>query len=197
MRLTDPKDKAQSYKGYEIPPYAVIQEDGSVQIRLYQPALMAQVQVKGERQDAIGDGFRILAGYIFGGNVSKAKIAMTTPVVQTPASEKIAMTTPVVQKSSPEGWTVQFMMPKVYTMETLPRPKDGRIQFLMSDSVQKAVIRFSGSITDQNLQAHLKELQSYILEKELKTQGEAQYFFYDAPWTLPFMRRNEIAYELV
>jgi hypothetical protein len=70
-----------------------------VEVRQYAPHIAAEVTVSGERDAAINAGFRVLAGYIFGGNEVRAKVAMRTPVKQVP-SEKIAMTTPVTQTGS-------------------------------------------------------------------------------------------------
>lgn len=89
---TNPK-----YKGYEMPRYSVIERNGNIEVRNYKEALIAEVEVVGDRDKAINEGFRILAGYIFGNNLSKEKISMTTPVSQSKINEKIAMTTPVVQ----------------------------------------------------------------------------------------------------
>ena len=80
-----------TYKGYELPPYTVLKQFEQAELRQYAPQLVAEVTVEGERNEAINAGFRILAGYIFGANDSADKVAMTTPVTQTPAAEKIAM----------------------------------------------------------------------------------------------------------
>ncbi len=139
------------------------------------------MEVSGERNEAINSGFRILAGYIFGNNFSK---------------EKIAMTTPVNQAKSAQVWMVRFMMPSKYSLETLPKPRDQRIQFKVTKPVKKVVIRFSGFISENNINQHVLKIKGYINEHSLEVQGEPQYMFYDAPWTLPFMRRNEIAFIL-
>ena len=183
-----------TYKGYESLKYTVQDKKDNIEFRSYEPALIAEVEVKGERDEAINEGFRILAGYIFGNNLTKEKISMTTPVRQINASEKIAMTTPVVQSGDLDRWNVQFMMPSKYTLATLPSAKDDRIKFRVAPAVTMVVIKFSGSITKSNLSQNLKKLEDFIEQNSLKVQRPPQYAFYDAPWTLPFMRRNEIAF---
>lgn len=92
----------ETHKGYEMPPYTVEWQDGAREIRSYGPHLLAEVKVSGSRSGAIQKGFRVLAGYIFGGNATGEKIAMTVPVAQTP-------------EAGGETWVVSFMMPARYT----------------------------------------------------------------------------------
>ena len=185
--------EAQRYKGNETPVYTVEQTDGTVEIRTYAPHIAAEVTVPGSRDAAIGAGFRILAGYIFGGNASKTKVAMTTPVTQ---SEKIAMTTPVTQTGSDAGWTVQFMMPAQYTLDTLPKPDDARIRLVTTQPHRMVVLTFPGIATTASLQSRTETLRAWAQAKGLTLQGAPQFMFYDSPFTLPWNRRNEVAFEL-
>ena len=81
----------------------------------------------GERRDAIGKGFRIIADYIFGNNTTAQKVPMTAPVTQQD-SQKIAMTAPVTQQGDGNTWRVRFIMPSNYTLETLPKPNNPAIK---------------------------------------------------------------------
>ena len=124
----------------EEPRYSVSMTSGMIEIRDYPELIAAQVTVGGDRSAAGGAGFRLLAGYIFGGNVSAKSIAMTAPVVQAPARpESIAMTAPVLQSADKGGWTVQFIMPSGYTMATLPKPKDARVHLTVLPPSRMAV----------------------------------------------------------
>lgn len=185
--------EAQMYKGNETPAYTVEQTDGTVEIRRYPPHVAAEVTVSGSRDAAINTGFRILAGYIFGGNASRAKVAMTTPVTQ---SEKIAMTTPVTQTGSDAGWTVQFMMPAQYTLETLPKPDDARIRLVTTPARRMVVLTFPGVATTSGLESRTDSLRSWAAARGLTLQGPPQFMFYDSPFTLPWSRRNEVAFDL-
>lgn len=187
--------EADMYNGNETPVYTVETTDGAFELRSYPPHIAAEVAVSGSRDAAINAGFRVLAGYIFGGNEAKAKVAMTTPVTQAP-SEKIAMTTPVTQVESDQGWTVQFMMPSEYTLDTLPKPKDNRIRFVTTDPVRMAVLRFSGIPTTAALAKRTDELRAWAAAKGLTLTGAPQFMFYDPPFRMPWNRRNEVAFAL-
>jgi hypothetical protein len=187
--------EAEMYNGYETPDYAVEEADGAVEIGTYPAHIAAEVTVTGSRDAAINAGFRILAGYIFGGNEASAKVAMTTPVTQAP-SEKIAMTTPVTQSGSDQGWTVRFMMPASYTLETLPKPKDARIRFVTTEPVRMVVLRFSGLPRTAALERRSEELRAWAKAKGLTLEGAPQFMFYDPPFRLPWSRRNEVSFIL-
>lgn len=143
----------------------------------------------------IGDGFRLLADYIFGNNSVKQEIAMTAPVQQQ-ESMKIAMTAPVQQQSAGDDWQVSFVMPSEYTMETLPKPVNDRVTLKEIPAKAFAVITFSGMNSDENVQEHEKILVEYIEANDLTVSGTPKYAFYNPPWTLPPMRRNEVMIEL-
>ncbi|MGL6211788.1 MAG: SOUL family heme-binding protein [Paracoccaceae bacterium] len=184
---------ADTYKGNETPSYSVDETDGAVEVRRYAPHIAAEVTVRGSRDAAVNAGFRLLAGYIFGGNEGAAKVAMTTPVTQ---SEKVAMTTPVTQSGSGDQWTVQFMMPQAYTLETLPKPKDSRIRFLTTEPRRMVVLRFSGIPTTAALENRTADLRTWAAARGMALREPPQYFYYDAPFTLPWNRRNEVAFGL-
>jgi hypothetical protein len=179
----------------EQPDYTVTITDGAIEIRSYGPMTAAETEVKGEREAAINEGFRLVAGYIFGANKPNAKIAMTAPVQQQSA-RKIAMTAPVTQQTTGDSWTVRFIMPSKWTLETLPVPNDTRVTLKPMPAKRMLVIRFSGSANDSLIQTKTDELRRYAAEKVLATVGEPLLAFYNPPWTLPFFRRNEIMLEL-
>jgi hypothetical protein len=177
------------------PKYTVIETDGNIQIRDYGPILVAEVEVSGERMKAINQGFRIIADYIFGNNAPAQKIAMTAPVTQQ-AGEKIAMTAPVTQQGSGDVWKVRFVMPQNYTLETIPKPNNQQVRLLSNPAKRFAVIRFSGFNTDRNINSHLEKLRRYVSDHKLISVGEPIMAFYNPPWTLPFLKRNEVMLEL-
>ena len=179
----------------EQPKYAVAETDGNIQIRDYPAMIVAEAEVTGEREKAINQGFRLIAGYIFGNNLSSQKVAMTAPVTQQ-ASEKIAMTAPVTQQGAGNAWQVRFIMPASYTMESLPRPKDPKVQLRQIDSRRFAVIRFSGMAGEASLQRQTALLTQFIAARKLTAVSAPSYAFYNPPWTLPFLRRNEVMIEV-
>lgn len=189
-----------SMRNVNEPPYTLISHQGNIQLRHYPPILVAEVRVSGEREEAINKGFRLLANYIFGNNTattpeSKHTIQMTAPVIQQ-ASQKIAMTAPVSQTSQGGQWLVRFVMPEKYTMQTIPKPNNPKVKLIQTPPENFAVIRFSGTMSRANLAEHLSVLELYIEKHNLQTSGAPIYAFYNPPWTMPFMRRNEIMLKL-
>lgn len=185
---------------YEEPKHRVIETVGAIEIREYAPSIVAEVEVDGDRSEAANKGFRALAGYIFGGNKSTQKIAMTAPVTQEPqpaASEKIAMTAPVTQTAQTVGadgaqrWRVTFTMPGQYTLENLPKPDNAAVKLTLQPGEKRATIRFSGFSSVDNLGKHRTLLEIFIAERKLETKGEYTVAFYNDPFTLPWNRRNE------
>jgi len=175
----------------ELPSYQVEQQFGAIEIRLYKPLLVAEVEVEGERREAIRKGFSILADYIFGNNSKADTVAMTAPVLQK-ANEKIPMTAPVTQVQEADAWKICFHMPAAYSLDTLPRPNDARVIIVEVPAKRAVVITFSGSSSEENIARHRKILLDFVQTHNVKTVGEPILAFYNPPWTLPFLRRNEI-----
>ena len=179
----------------EKPDYKVIQTEQNIEIRQYEPMIIAEVEVDGKREDAIREGFRLIADYIFGNNTVQRDIAMTAPVQQQ-ESQKIAMTAPVQQQSTGRSWQISFVMPSKYSMETLPEPKNDRVRLKEILTKKFVVIEFSGTNSNENVTEHENQLMNYIEANQIKIIDSPKYAFYNAPWTLPFMRRNEVMIEI-
>ena len=177
------------------PKYQVVESSGNIEIRDYAPQIVAEAEVAGNRRDAIRKGFRIIADYIFGNNTSAQKVPMTAPVTQQ-GSEKIAMTAPVTQQGDGNIWRVRFVMPSSYTIETLPKPNNPAVKLKEIGAKRYAVIRFSGMAGEDSLKRRTEELNAYISAKNLTPLSAPTYAFYNPPWTLPFLRRNEVMVEI-
>ena len=180
----------------EEPKYSVSSHEGAIEIRVYQAAVAAEVTVAGGQKEAAGKGFRLLTGYIFGGNTRHQSIAMTAPVAQKPISEKIAMTAPVTQTAADGAWVVRFTMPSSYSLATLPEPKDPRVKLRQIAPARFAVIRFSGLANPDSVAANTAQLVTFIKTHQLHSIGPASLAQYNPPWTLWFLRRNEVMIEL-
>jgi hypothetical protein len=175
----------------ETPKYSVIKKENEFEIRQYPAYIQAEVTVDGTNyRSAIEDGFGILAGYIFGNNISKQKIAMTTPV-QVAQSEKIAMTTPVTVTAG-ANFSVAFIMPSAYTLEMLPQPKDSRIRFRQIPARWVAAVRFSGYFQQDRINREKQRLAEWIKEVGYETEGEFVVAGYNPPWVPGFLARNEV-----
>jgi len=178
---------------YDSPAYRVIETLGDVEIREYEPYLVAETSVDGGLESAGNQGFRILAKYIFGDNRGSQKIAMTAPVSQAKAEgTKIAMTAPVTQKKEGDRYKVQFMMPSEYSLEQLPEPNDSRIALREIPARRFAAIRYSGTWSKRNYQRNLELLLGALRKAGYEPRGEPIWARYDAPFKPWFLRRNEI-----
>jgi hypothetical protein len=175
----------------EEPQYTLVEKSGAFELRDYPPIVVAEVAVKGERYAAISEGFHLIADYIFGNNIAAEKVAMTAPVTQQ-ANEKIAMTAPVTQQGTGDSWTVQFIMPAKYTLETLPKPKNPAVKLKAFTGERVAAIRFSGAADDKLLDDKTAELKATMQSRKLTANGPPRYAFYNPPWVLGPLRRNEI-----
>ena len=147
-------------------------EAEQIEIRAYAPKVMA---VTGMDEDSDG-GFRVLAGYIFGGNAEEQKIAMTAPVQQSMAGEK----------------EMAFMIPAEYALEDLPEPEDERVSFREAPAYTAAVIQFSGWASVDKADENWQQLRRFLIAEGIEITGQPTLNQYNPPWTLPFMRRNEI-----
>jgi DNA gyrase inhibitor GyrI len=179
----------------EQPKYTIGESSNNIEIRDYAPIIVAETEVSGNRREAINKGFRIIADYIFGNNTAAQKVSMTAPVTQQ-ESEKIAMTAPVTQQGAGENWRVRFIMPSSYTMDTLPTPNNPAVKLKEIPTKRFAVIQFSGMGGEDSLRRHTKELNDFISANNLSPLSPPTYAFYNPPWTLPFLRRNEVLVEV-
>ena len=179
--------------GTETPPYEVAARVGDVEIRHYPARLAAETEVEGDAVGARSAGFRRLAGFIFGGNRSRTDIAMTAPVGQS-VSRRIAMTAPVATQPAADGkWVVRFFMPAAYTAETLPKPDDPAVTIVVVPAETMAVYRYTGSIAADAVAQARRVLLRRLDGSDWRAMGEPVDWFYDPPWTLPPLRRNEVA----
>lgn len=180
--------------GTEEPPHTARDLGDGIEIRRYEERIAAETAVDDTEEGARNAGFRLLAGYIFGGNDGGAKIAMTAPVAQQrPAGTKIAMTAPVSQTAGSDGgWVIRFYMPARWTMAELPTPNDDRVRLVTVPPETVAVLRFSGSRDARAVAAKVDELRKILQRKGIEPTGEVRSWFYDPPWTLPFLRRSEV-----
>ena len=128
----------------EEPAYEVTRKLGDIELRRYEPYVVAEVLVTGSASQAGNLAFPILAGYIFGKNKGEKKFTMTAPVTQTAAPMKMEMTAPVTQAAAPGGYLVQFVLPKHIKLADAPEPIDERVTLREVPASHVAVIRFSG-----------------------------------------------------
>ena len=173
-------------------PYTVIKTDDIFELREYAPQVLAEIIVVGDMEGAGNKAFRPLFRYISGDNKSRGKIAMTAPVSQEQTGEKISMTAPVSQQSVQGKWAVSFMMPASYSMENLPTPDDPNIKLRQVPARRVSAVRYSGVWSEKKYLQYKQELENWITANNLKVIGDPIWARYNPPFTLWFLRRNEI-----
>ncbi len=187
----------------EEPEYTILNQVDNFELRRYDPQIVAQTWVTGDQKAASNKGFKILADYIFGNNTApsgeSSKISMTSPVKMQPQradsdqSQKIAMTSPVAMQEQDGKWRVRFVMPSKYTMQTLPKPNNSEVSIIEIPAKTYGVIKFSGLTGEEKVATKTAQLKEWM--QNLNIVGTPEMARYNPPWTLPFMRRNEIMIE--
>lgn len=119
--------------------YEVLQTFDGFEVRRYDAAVFTSVILpEGSYRQNSGSGFRILAGYIFGGNERNESIAMTSPVVMEMSDEQ----------------KMKFMVPSAYRPDDLPAPNDPNIAFEEEPARIMAAVEFGGWADDDKIAAH-------------------------------------------
>jgi hypothetical protein len=172
--------------------YTVIMKEENFELRHYESHTVAETMVEGDFDKAGNEGFRRLFKYISGENQKKRSIAMTAPVSQDAGPEKIAMTAPVSQEQTGGQWRIAFVMPSEYALDTLPQPADPRVSLRQVPSRRMAAITYSGSWSRERYEKHRALLETFMLKKKLQPLGEPVLARYNSPFTLWFLRRNEV-----
>ncbi len=180
----------------EEPKYQVLNDYGTIQIRQYPTLVVAQTEINADYKTSSSQGFQRLAGYIFGNNKAQQKLAMTAPVIQEQQAESIAMTAPVIQQKTADIWLMRFVLPKEYTLLTAPIPLDPTVIIAEIPSKKVAVLNYSGSLSEQSIKEKSEALDAWLRSHDYTIISALQSAAYDPPWTLPFLRRNEIHIEI-
>jgi hypothetical protein len=179
------------------PAFTVEKADGAFEIRHYEKMILAQTHVAGDHDHAVDEGFRVLAGYIFGGNQTKTTMSMTTPVLQ---NQVLPMTAPVLQERSQTaggaGWTISFVLPAEYLSKAPPRPLDSRVTFATISPKTVAVYRYTGNNSEEKMTDGKQKLMAWMKSVGAMAAGEMQCAQYDQPFAVPFLKRNEVQIEI-
>ena len=169
--------------------YTVLEKDNKIEVRRYESYITASVTFDSE-EEFEQQAFKTLADYIFGNNIS-----MTSPVLT--KGEKIGMTSPVLSGEVNSRWTMSFSMPKRYTLETLPTPNNDKIRIEEVQGNTIVAIKFSGFMSDYNFNRNEAKLKIWLDDNGYDYQDAVIKAGYNPPWTLPFLRRNEVLIPLI
>ncbi|MFL2770208.1 MAG: SOUL family heme-binding protein [Rhodospirillaceae bacterium] len=181
--------------GTEEPPFEVIGTiNNDIELRLYGERLAAEVSMDQSRAGGSeNSAFSMLAGYIFGGNRTDTRVAMTAPVAIKLPSETKSMSTSVGRRQNDGSYTMRFFLPESYSIDTAPIPMNEKIKLVTIPSETIAAIRFSGWRNQEAVSKHKKLLMQTLEASNWQAMSDPFTFAYDPPWTAPFLRRNEVA----
>ena len=173
---------------YEEPEYSIVKKTEVYEVRKYKKRTVAEVTYSEE-----GNGFRLLFDYISGANKDFKEVKMTTPVTH---SKKIDMTVPVTQSTTDGKISMRFFLPKKYSKQNAPVPINKRIRLIDLPVEYFAVISYSGFSSDDNFEKHSTKLKTALENDGLVIKGPPIKASYNSPFTLPFLRRNDVMYPL-
>lgn len=186
---------------YEEPRFTVLDRlDAGIEVRRYEPRLAAEVDEPGTDEEGRSRAFSLLFEYIAGANVGPErgeKIAMTAPVEVARRSQKVAMTVPVETSREGPGTRMRFFLPAKYTLASAPTPTDPRVRLVEVPAESIAVMRFSGLADDGDVARRRDAMLEALATSDWTVAGDVTTLFYDAPFTLPFVRRNEVSVAVV
>ena len=181
------------HESVETARYTALKTDGAFEIREYAPFVVAETTVEQTDFDAMSEiAFNRLFRYISGNNKARQSVAMTAPVLMQEKGESVAMTAPVLMQGSKAGWTMAFVLPASYTIESAPVPADENVRLRTVAQHKVAALRFSGFMNAKTIARRQVELIAWVESQGLKIKGEPQVAGYNPPWTIPALRRNEI-----
>jgi DNA gyrase inhibitor GyrI len=174
----------------EEPGYRPLETDGDHQIRDYPALTVAETLVNGSRRDALDQGFRTLADYIFAKSREGEKLPMTVPVMQD-SGDPMASDPPLFDDDLEGAWRTRFVMPSGRSRDELPEPPEG-IELVELPARKVAVVSFAGRATDSLLKEQEDRLRGWLAKRGEKSNGEPEYAFYNSPMIPGPLRRNEV-----
>jgi DNA gyrase inhibitor GyrI len=176
----------------EEPAYSIIEKQGKFEIRQYESYIVAETMMGGNFKEAGNEGFRRIFKYISGENRARKSISMTAPVNIKQISEIISMTAPVNLQKADGSWIITFFMPSEYSMDTLPEPEDSRIVIKQVEAKKVAALRYSGTWSKDRYERKKLILLKWMTDNQLSPAGGPIFARYNSPFSLWFLRRNEV-----
>jgi hypothetical protein len=176
----------------EEPNYRLLSEVGDIQIRLYQPMLIAETVIEADYSQAGKIGFNRLARYIFGGNVQNKEMSMTTPVFRESIGQIETMNAATQNAPNNNKWMMSFVMPPSFDVTTLPDPSDPLVIIKLIPAKKVAILRYAGNLNQERMTEYSQILLAWLDEQHIKPLSGPRSAAYDPPWTIPGLRRNEI-----
>lgn len=175
-------------------PYEQLRTLNGSELRRYPQTVLVETTAPNQRI-----AFRRLFRYISGANQGNESISMTSPV-ETQAGESLAMTTPVRSEATgidTETIRMAFYLPAEYSPETAPEPTEADVTLVTEPQKTVAVNQFSWYAPEWRVTRRTQKLLSALEREDIEPEGDPYLLRYNDPWTPPFMRRNEVAVEVV
>lgn len=172
------------------PDYRTLESDGDFELRAYPEIVVAETVVQGPRREALNQGFRILADYIFAKSREGEELPMTVPVLQD-GGNPMASDPPVFDDDMEGAWRLRFVMPDGRSEDELPAPPDN-VTLVSVGARKVGAVKFSGTANDQRLADAEDRLRGWLSRKGEQPRTEPEYAFYNSPMIPPPLRRNEV-----
>jgi len=161
--------------------YSILWKNDRLEARYYPKALLATVRGSDkEYRTTANRHFRVLAGYIFGGNKEGSSIAMTAPVHMT---------------FDETGSSMSFVMPSSLHKEDLPAPNATGISFEETGEKFVVAVRFGGWADDKKIKENTDFLMDVLHTMKIEPVSKPWFMGYNPPFQL-LNRRNEVAVEI-
>ena len=187
-------------EGLSGPEYRVVAEGVDYEIREYEAytvasSSMAKVGESYSADDLANGGaaFNALAAYLFGANAEGKKMEMTTPVSTTSLGEMR------FYLKRDDGDVTVDQLPQPLTEEDEGFNEKGTVTLAEVPAARLAVRRFTGFVTEGEIARQKDALLSGLAADGVEVDvphGKAVphvVFQYNPPYTLPIVRRNEMA----
>ena len=162
---------------YKEPQYKLLHSQNNIEIRQYDEYVVARTSISNNADENDNNMFRNLAGYIFGNNKSEKSIPMTAPVTT---------------YDDGSDYHMIFYMLEANSIDDLPLPNGKNVELETMRLDKCAVLKFSWTTRESRVEKFKEELVKYLDDNDYETISPFMLNRYDPPWTLPFMRRNEI-----
>lgn len=175
----------------ETVPYTVVARVGEVELRRYPPAVAVETLADSEMA-----AFRQCFQYLTGANDGGTDLSMTTPVSVRGRGTEISMTAPVETAEAGDAIRMAFFLPAEYDLSSAPRPTDPAVELVGIPERTLAVRQFSWWPSERRVARQSERLLDTLAGADVAVIGTPFFLAYDAPWTLPFLRRNEVAVEV-
>jgi len=182
--------------GVKEPSYKVVTKKEGYELRKIQSYLTASIDLVGSYEQTVNEGFKVLFAYISGNNHTRACMTMKMPLLHEPCQKGISipMTAPVLSESGSraESHRTSFILPRGYTVETAPQPRDKRIVLEQEPARTIAVYTFTWYPTAKRVEEQKAVFRNMLKRDGLCVRSSISLARYNPPFILPFLMRNEL-----